>query len=95
MRYNATMKSVNDATFSTRRLEALTDGVFSIAMTLLVLDLTTTNFGHLRTSADLWGSLSQESSGFISFTVSFLLLGALWAVHTRQFEFISRAEEDS
>ena len=86
------MNEINEATFSTRRLEALTDGVFAIAMTLLVLDLTTSELGDLHSSADLWNALLQESSGFISFGVSFLLLGSLWAVHTRQFEFIKSAD---
>lgn len=86
------MSKIREATFSTRRLEALTDGVFSIAMTLLVLDLTTSEFGDLKSSSDLWSALLQESSGFISFAVSFLLLGGLWAVHTRQFEYITKTD---
>lgn len=81
-----------DRYFSTRRIEALTDGVFAIAMTLLVLDLKVSEFGNVTTSAELWNSLTAHDSGLISFVVSFLLLGSMWAVHMRQFEYIKRAD---
>jgi uncharacterized membrane protein len=42
------------ATQSTSRLEAFTDGVFAIAATLLVLDLTTHTVGGVTTDAELW-----------------------------------------
>lgn len=77
--------------FSTRRIEALTDGVFAIAMTLLVLDLKV-DFGHLTASAQLWQHLHDIQNKIIAFAVSFLLLGSMWSVHTRQFEFIKKTD---
>jgi uncharacterized membrane protein len=79
-------------TFSTRRVEALTDGVFAIAMTLLVLDLHVDALGAVHSSGDLWRALTDIKSSILSFVVSFLLLGSMWAVHARQFEFIKRAD---
>ena len=78
--------------FSTRRLEALTDGVFAIAMTLLVLDLKVENLGEAATNQQLWEALAGMQSNLISFIVSFLLLGSMWAVHVRQFEYIKQAD---
>ncbi len=78
--------------FSTRRLEALTDGVFAIAMTLLVLDLSTDTFGNIQNSADLYHALQGMSTNIMSFIVAFLLLGSMWSIHTRQFEYITRTD---
>lgn len=78
--------------FSTRRLEALTDGVFAIAMTLLVLDLNVAELGNAASNQELWHALTGMSSNLISFVVSFLLLGSMWAVHVRQFEHIREAD---
>ncbi|MBI2797952.1 DUF1211 domain-containing protein [Candidatus Saccharibacteria bacterium] len=73
-------------TFSTRRLEALTDGVFAIAMTLLVLDLKVPEIVGQVTNTGLMQALRGMQSNVVSFVVSFLLLGSMWAVHVRQFE---------
>ncbi len=79
-------------TFSSRRVEALTDGVFAIAMTLLILDLNVGDFPHISSSADLWHALTDMSTGFAGFVISFLMLGSMWAVHTRQFEYVKAVD---
>ena len=72
---------------SPRRLEAFTDGVFAIAATLLVLDVSVEALGSsIHTSHELWVALGKLSPQLISFGISFLILGALWAGHARQFE---------
>lgn len=52
-------RSHPEASVSTRRAEAFTDGVFAIAATLLVLGLTDQSLGTVRTDDDLvagsWG----------------------------------------
>ncbi len=92
--YTETMKkrAEHPDTFSTRRMEALTDGVFAIAMTLLILDIKVSDFGNIVTNTDLLNALVNESGSLISFVVSFLMLGSMWAVHTRQFEYITRTD---
>jgi len=77
---------------STRRLEAFTDGVFAIAATLLVLDLSVDGFTHISSSAALWDALSSLQSNIFSFLISFLLLCLLWSVHSRQFEHVTHAD---
>ena len=79
--------------YSTRRIEALSDGVFSIAMTLLVLDLSVASLGDITTNQQLLSALNSElSTNFVSFIISFLLLGSMWAVHARQFDSIKYAD---
>lgn len=81
-----------DSTLSTRRLEAYTDGVFAIAATLLVLDLTGRTFGDVTTDAALWTALAGMWEPVLTFLVSFLLLSLMWATHVGQFEYIARID---
>lgn len=81
-----------NATLSTRRLEAFTDGVFAIAATILVLDLTVNDLGRATTDAGLWQSLMHMGPAIFSFTLSFFLLCLLWTIHVRQFEYIIRLD---
>lgn len=78
--------------FSTRRIEALTDGVFAIAMTLLVLDLNVPQLASNVTNLGLWQALAQLGPNFLSFVLSFLILGIMWSVHMRQFEYIEKVD---
>jgi TMEM175 potassium channel family protein len=77
---------------STRRLEAYTDGIFAIAATLLVLDLSIDGFGAVKSDQALWDALVGLRDHFTSFVISFLLLCLLWVVHTRQFEHVRRVD---
>ena len=87
-----TGKKLKNNLYSTRRMEALTDGVFAIAMTLLILDLDVTKFGQIISNQQLIHIFSNDfSTTFISFIISFLLLGSMWAVHARQFDSIKYA----
>ena len=80
------------ATVSTRRLEAFTDGVFAIAATLLVLDLTVNDLSGATTDAELWHGHVGMWPAISSFAISFFLLCLLWSIHVRQFEFIPRVD---
>jgi len=79
-------------TVSTRRLEAYTDGVFAIAATLLVLDLSIGGFGAINSDKRLWDALTGIGDNLLSFVISFLLLCLLWTVHTRQFEHVRHVD---
>lgn len=74
------------------RLEAFTDGVFAIAATLLVLDLTTHSLGDVDTEAELWAALGAMLPLIATFALSFLLLCLLWMTHVQQFEHIARVD---
>ncbi|GAA1949899.1 TMEM175 family protein [Catenulispora subtropica] len=66
--------------FSTTRLEAFSDGVFAIAITLLVLDLKVPEPDalHGQTLAD---SLAHQWPAYFAYLVSFLVIGIIWINH--------------
>jgi len=66
---------------TTRRLEALTDGIFAFSMTLLVIFIETPQSHHLNDPRQLQIYLSQQYPEFISYIVTFLLLANFWIVH--------------
>ena len=63
--------------WETGRTEAFSDGVFAIAITLLVLDIgiPPDEFD------DLWGAIFHEWPAYLGFATSFLTIGALWLAH--------------
>ena len=85
-------KTHPEATVGATRLAAFTDGVFAIAATLLVLDLTTHTFGTIRSDVEMWGALAAMGPQFLNFALSFLLLCLLWMTHVAQFEWIVRVD---
>ncbi len=80
------------ATQGTSRLEAFTDGVFAIAATLLVLDLTTHAFGEITSDAQMWAALAGMWELFFNFALSFVLLCMMWMIHVQQFEHVARTD---
>ncbi|PJJ63399.1 TMEM175 family protein [Compostimonas suwonensis] len=84
--------SLDDRPISTRRLEAFTDGVFAIAATLLVLDLSVDTLTGVTDDAQLADALSDMLPTFASFVISFLVLGMFWGIHVRQFEYIRKVD---
>lgn len=80
------------ATQSTSRLEAFTDGVFAIAATLLVLDLTSHTIGEVDSDGALLQALAGMSDLFLNFVISFVLLCLLWMTHMQQFEHVARVD---
>lgn len=85
-------RSHPSATQATTRLEAFTDGVFAIAATLLVLDLTTHTLGEVDSNAEMWTALGGMWDLFVNFILSFVLLCLLWMTHTQQFEHVARVD---
>lgn len=61
-----------------KRLEALSDGLFAIAMTLLMLDLRIPVSTVIHTEQDLWQALVALAPRFITYLMSFLTLGIFW-----------------
>ena len=63
---------------SMERLAALSDGVFAVAMTLLVLDLKVPVTEAIHSEHDLWQALVTLSPRLIMYMMSFLTLGIFW-----------------
>ncbi len=62
----------------TERLEAFSDGVFAIAITLLILDI---KVPHLQGSADLLVSLLHLWPSYFAYLLSFVIIGIYWPNH--------------
>ena len=60
---------------SLNRISALSDGVFAIAMTLLVLDLHVPSVQGINTERGVWQALIALSPRFVAYLMSFLTLG--------------------
>jgi len=77
---------------STKRIEALTDGIFAIAMTLLVLgfEVKAPEGGYRKDLFIQW--LLTLWPHFHDFVVSFFILAVFWINHHRQFHFIKRSD---
>jgi len=66
----------------TKRLETLVDGIFAIAMTLLVLGLAVPQINRPLSNEVVTNAIFNIIPNFISFVVSFLLLAIFWKIHT-------------
>lgn len=75
------------------RLAALSDGVFAIAMTLLVLDLRVP-LGDFDTDGALWSHLMPLVPNFVAYILSFMTLGIFWVGQQTQIESLTRADRD-
>lgn len=64
------------------RIVAFSDGVFSIAITLLVLNLAV---GKGLSTADLTNEIFDLWDNFLAFAISFAVIGRFWVVHHRFF----------
>jgi len=63
------------------RLEAFSDGVFSIAITLLVIELAVPAAATVRSTGDLWAALARMAPTIFSFVLSFLVILITWVNH--------------
>ena len=70
------------------RMEALTDGIFAIAMTLLVLELKVPDLPKSVTAHELLAKIGEEMPAIFSFIASFLYCGLLWVMHHMAMHFI-------
>jgi uncharacterized membrane protein len=64
--------------FARSRLDALCDGIFAVAMTLLVLDLRLPEDFHPQRAGDLIDGLSALWPKFLPYAISFGVLGMRW-----------------
>ena len=65
------------------RLEALTDGVYAFAMTLLVIDLRLPEAFSPKTGEQLLNALSELSGQLLVYAISFWVLGLRWLGQVR------------
>ena len=78
----------------TGRLEAFSDGVFAVAITLLVLNIKIPGLdlppGRLSPDVRLWEMLGNEWPMLAAYATSFATIGIMWLNHHRLFKHIRR-----
>ena len=79
---------------SIERLAALSDGVFAVAMTLLVLDLRTPNAMQIHGEAALWHAVVALAPRVLVYLMSFLTLGIFWIGQQTQLNHLERSDRD-
>ncbi len=76
------------------RLAALSDGIFAVAMTLLVLDLHIPLPAHVHSERELLAALGALAPQWITYGMSFLTLGIFWAGQQTQLNHIAEGTRD-
>ena len=78
---------------SKHRIEALSDGIFAFAMTLLVLDVKIPKLPDAAVQAGLLvPTLLVLWPKFVSYATSFVVLGVFWVAHHGYFHFLKRTD---
>ena len=76
----------------TNRVEAFSDGVFAVAITLLVFDLKVPLLDkHPYTNRELVGLLFAQWPFYLSFFLSFATIFVMWVNHHAMFKLIQRS----
>ena len=70
------------------RIEALIDGIFAVALTLLVLDIKLPDGEMYATSSALWERLVTLERHFAIYAISFIVIGVFWVAHHVQFHYV-------
>ena len=76
----------------TVRIEAFSDGVFAIAITLLVLGIKVPKANELGAGGSLGSTLLKQWPHYLAFVTSFITIFAKWVNHHRIFSFIQRTD---
>ncbi|MFF3577717.1 TMEM175 family protein [Streptomyces mirabilis] len=71
------------------RVEAFSDGVFAIAITLLILEIKVPEVGE---HGSLWHALGAQWPSYAAYVVSFLVIGIMWINHHQVFSYVARVD---
>lgn len=75
----------------TGRIEAFSDGVFAIAITLLIIEIRVPHLDHAPAGASLAGRLLELWPSYLGYMISFIVIGTIWANHHNRFSYIVRS----
>jgi uncharacterized membrane protein len=75
--------------WGTNRMEAFSDGVFAIAITLLILEV------HVPPSDfdNLWRGIADQWPAYLAYATSFLTIGGIWMAHHAIFRRLDSANQ--
>ena len=84
--------AIDGGELTTARLETLTDGIFAIAMTILVLNIRLPDLAGSPTAGDLFSNLTGLWPTLASFIISFIVLAMFWVAHHTEFRYIKKLD---
>ncbi len=70
---------------------AFSDGLFAIAMTLLVVGIAVPELSKPN-ERELWDALGDLKSAYVSFFISFVVIGRYWIAHHQFFRMLGRLD---
>ena len=74
------------------RLAAMSDGIFAVAMTLLLLELRVPARDLVHSEADLRHALALLSPQLLVYVMSFITLGIFWVGQQTQLNHLARSD---
>jgi uncharacterized membrane protein len=74
------------------RLAALSDGIFGVGMTLLVLDLRLPVSAAIHGEHDLWRAIVALAPQLVMYVMSFMTLGIFWIGQQTQLNHLTRSD---
>lgn len=74
------------------RLAALSDGIFAVAMTLLVLNLHVPVSDAIHNEGKLWEAIIKLTPSLLTYFMTFLTLGIFWVGHQTQLNHFARSD---
>jgi TMEM175 potassium channel family protein len=75
--------------WGTGRMETFSDGVFAIAITLLILEISVPESAF----DDLWRAIAHEWPSYLAYATSFITIGGIWAAHHGIFRRLAYANQ--
>ena len=73
------------------RLEAFCDGVFAIALTLLVIDIKIPSSVTINNTADFWLALQHIIPSIVAFLLSFIIILITWVNHHAALKLVNKS----
>lgn len=73
------------------RLEAFCDGVFAIALTLLIIDIKIPATEHIENTAAFWLALQHITPAIFAFILSFTIILITWVNHHNALKLVNRS----
>jgi len=92
MSENRTSPMLDSRGLAKNRIEALADGIFAVAMTLLVLDIKSPINLRIDTTAGLVEYLATLEHSFAMYAISFVVLAIFWIAHHLLFHYVRHVD---
>ncbi len=73
------------------RLETFCDGVFAIALTLLIIDIKIPAPDRISTTRELWLAIGHLGPSIFAFVLSFAIILITWVNHHAAFKLVNRS----